>query len=105
MKELSNCEKMVLTCIYRCKDEPNIHDVEALLLIEYNVKWKLQTLCTFLKRMADKGYLFTDKRGRYTYYTPTISYDDYLRLEVDNLVRLYFYEDIDALKHYVNLTF
>lgn len=105
MKELSNCEKMVLSCIYNYNGTPNVHDIESLLLKEYNKKYALQTLCTFLKRIESKGYSKAEKKGRYTYYMPTISYEDYLKIEIKNVASLYFYDDIDALKHYINLTF
>ena len=105
--DLSNCEKMILGCIYdyNQKNEaaPNVRDIMVLIEEKHNVRWKMQTVCTFFSRMEKKGLITTEKQGRYTYYYPVVPYDVYVRYELMELCNIYFENDEKKLKQFVRL--
>lgn len=39
------------------------------------------TVLNFLSRLVDRGFLTTEKRGRFHYFSPLISKEDYLQME------------------------
>ena len=59
----------------------------AILLEAFAHKgWKAQTVSTFLTRLADKGALRVEKRGKANVYFPAITEAEYHKLEVRHLV-------------------
>lgn len=59
----------------------------ALLLDAFAHKgWKIQTISTFLTRLADKGVLRVEKRGKANIYTPAVTEAEYHGLEARHLV-------------------
>lgn len=105
MKELSNSEKMVISCIYKhtraTGEKPNLHDLERILLNDFGISWKLQTLCTFLTRIEGKGYITAERVKRYSYYTPVLPHDDYIKAELQNIANIYFGGKTSAIKKYI----
>ena len=103
--DLSDCEKMILGCIYeyhRKNDAaPNLRDIMALIEDKYKIEWKLQTVCTFFKRMEKKGLLTSAKKGRYSYYYPVVPYEVYVRYELNDICKIYFENDMKQLKGFV----
>ncbi|MFR6291337.1 MAG: BlaI/MecI/CopY family transcriptional regulator [Peptococcaceae bacterium] len=43
--------------------------------------WAKTTVLNFLSRLVDRGFLTTEKRGRFHYFSPLISKEDYLQME------------------------
>ncbi|MBR5127258.1 MAG: BlaI/MecI/CopY family transcriptional regulator [Roseburia sp.] len=105
MIELSGCEKLILGCIYEYykKNEkaPNLKDITAILELRHGIAWKLQTICTFFTRMEKKGLITTAKNGRYTYYYPVMSFEEYVKKELNELCDAYFESDLKQLKRFV----
>lgn len=59
----------------------------ALLLEAFAHKgWKVQTVSTFLTRLADKGVLRVERRGKSNLYTPAVTEEEYHGLEARHLV-------------------
>ena len=50
-------------------------------ILEEEKGWKRTTILTLLSRLAERGFLSTEKIKRYTYYTPLVDKDDYVKLE------------------------
>lgn len=48
--------------------------------------WKVQTVSTFLTRLADKGALRVEKRGKANIYFPAVTEAEYHELEARHLV-------------------
>ena len=66
--------------------------VTAALVLEnlpQGNKWKLQTVGTLLKRLVDKNFLSTEKKGRDRLYSPLITKDEYLSFETTQFVNQY----------------
>lgn len=43
--------------------------------------WAKTTVLNFLSRLVDRGFLTTEKRGRFHYFSPAVSKEDYLQME------------------------
>ncbi len=103
--ELSNCEKIVISCIYeyfnKAQEAPDLNTLMNMLSQNYEKNWKKQTVCTFLKRMEMKGLISINRVGRYSYYYPILPYEQYLLHEFAEICSLYFSGDIRQMKRFV----
>ena len=103
--DLSNCEKRVLACIYEYERKyGKAPDLPAIMQIsgeKYQIEWKGQTVCTFLKRIEKKGFIEIEKMGKGSLYHSKIPFDEYLRREFEEVCRLYFSDDLKQLKKYI----
>lgn len=43
--------------------------------------WAKTTVLNFLSRLVDRGFLTTEKRGRFHYFSPAVAKEDYLQME------------------------
>ena len=57
-----------------------------LLAVFAHKGWKVQTVSTFLTRLADKGALRVEKRGKANVYFPAVTEAEYHELEARHLV-------------------
>ena len=51
-----------------------------------NKEWTYTTISTLLSRMVGKSAVTYEKKGRFYYYSPTISADEYKKVQTKNLV-------------------
>lgn len=49
-------------------------------------EWKYSTIATFFKRMVEKGAVSYEKKGRFFYYTPLISEEEYTTAQTKKFV-------------------
>lgn len=105
MIDLSACERIILGCVYeyhrKNEEAPNLKDIMAILDERYGIQWKMQTICTFFSRMENKGLLTITKNGRYSYYYPVLSFEEYVSMEINDLCKVYFGDDMKQLKRFV----
>ncbi len=43
--------------------------------------WAKTTVLNFLSRLVDRGFLNSEKRGRFHFFSPAVSKEDYLQME------------------------
>lgn len=91
-KRLTRTEFEVMEAIWEKDGKMTANEILENLPCEK--EWRIQTLITLLKRIVDKGYLETEKRGRERLFYAVISRDDYLKIETK-----------DFLTHYYNNSF
>lgn len=48
--------------------------------------WKKTTIATFLSRLAEKGIIAGEKKGKLYYYTPLVSKREYRKSQTKNLI-------------------
>lgn len=105
MTNLSNCERRILGCIYehyrKEEDAPTLKNIMNLIEQKYGSPWKLQTVCTFLTRMGKKGVITIQKMGKYSYYCPSLPYEEYVYLELKELCDIYFEQNEKKMKQFV----
>ena len=103
--DLSGCEKIIMGAIYEYHrkhgKEPNLKDIISIVEQRYGIIWKLQTVCTFFSRMEKKGLLIIKKNGRYSYYYPVLSFEEYMERELNGLCKIYFEADKKQMKKFI----
>lgn len=77
MKKPSESERMVLSVLYSENREMTSNEIKKKIQTEYGKKWTQQTTCTMLKRLKEKGYISSYRRGRRRYYTVTVGKEEY----------------------------
>lgn len=93
MKELyrmSECEEKVMMVIWTVKEEQSLCEIVKEVNLRFQKEWRPQTVSTFLKRLVEKEYLTTERRGQYTYYYPTVTLEDYRSKRISDLVMLLY---------------
>lgn len=85
MKNISigEAELEIMKVIWRSKKP--ITSVEIGKEVE-DRGWKKTTIATFLARLAEKGAILGEKKGKLYYYTPLISKKEYRKLQTKNLI-------------------
>lgn len=82
MESISKCEEEVFLSIFRLShDDAALQQVMGTVNEKFKHEWKPQTVSTFLTRLVRKNYLTMARKGRYCYYTPTMSLEEY-RLQI-----------------------
>ncbi|EHJ52181.1 BlaI/MecI/CopY family transcriptional regulator [Streptococcus macacae] len=95
-KRLPDTEFLVMKAVWQCPELPvSTHDIMKHLPNDRG--WKPQTVLTLLKRLADKGFLESERKGKERFYTPIISEADYLAIETDNFMKRYKGNSISSL--------
>lgn len=86
MKNLSigEAELEIMKVIWKAKEPVTSLDIGK----EVEDKgWKKTTIATFLTRLAEKGALSADKKGKLYYYTPLITEREYRKSQTKNLIK------------------
>lgn len=64
---------------------------------ENGKEWKPQTVSTFLSRLVKKGFLSMYRKGRYCYYQPLVSKDEFWRATMEENARFFTKGDMCEL--------
>lgn len=85
--KLSETELEVMEVVWK---EASPVTVTKLLDLFKERDWKTSTVSTLLKRLIEKGYLTKAMVGKVNYYQPTLSLDQYKKVETETFLnRLY----------------
>lgn len=82
-QSLSDSEMEIMRYVW---DSGEAVTTSILLEVFAHKGWKVQTVSTFLTRLADKGALRVEKRGKANFYFPAITEAEYHALEARHLV-------------------
>ena len=77
LQSLSDCELMVMTCIWDYGRAMSVNELVQDVERKYNKVYNRTTIYTFLRRLYEKGYVTSVKHGR-SYFSPKISKQSYL---------------------------
>ena len=77
MEKMTDVELQIMDCIWSIGTDVSPSQVLTLLNERFHRGWTLQTLSTYMLRMAGKGYLTYQRKGRISIYHPLIAKDDY----------------------------
>lgn len=102
MTEISKCEKEVLNIIYAETDDLALQDVLTRVNEVFGHIWKPQTVSTFLARLVKKGWLSMYRKGRYCYYQPLISKEEYDKYVWNEVLTSSFSGNIEKFKDSVS---
>jgi len=88
IRRLPDAELEVMLCIWHA--DPPVSASYILTQLHGKRNWALATLMTVLGRLAEKGFVTCEKRGRNNLYSPVVSEEDYKASEGKSLLeRLY----------------
>ena len=85
IKSLPDSELKVMMVIWNNNKE--ISTGEILSKLKDEVNWKLSTLQIILSRLIDKGFIKSEKIGRFNYYFPLVNPSRYTKIETKNFVK------------------
>ena len=94
MKRLPEAELRVMMAVWKTGDLSSASHI----LRNLDKDWPLSTLMTVLSRLADKGCLRLEKRGRNNLYSALVTEDEYKRLEGKNILESLFQ---NSMKNFV----
>lgn len=72
---LSEAEREIMDYIWLCGSAVSAAELVAAFADSHG--WKIQTVSTFLARLAEKGALIREKRGGQNRYSPAVSREAY----------------------------
>lgn len=76
LRRLPDAELMVMQAVWACPAPATSTEIEKHLPADHPVAQT--TLLTLLSRLTERGFLTTQKQGRYNVYTPAVTQHDYL---------------------------
>lgn len=97
MEELTDCEVLVMKVIWHSEEALSIQEIMGAVNATYDKDWKVQTVSTFLSKMVKKGYLDMQRKGRYFFYYPLVTEEEYGDREIKKCVELWSDGKIDGL--------
>ncbi len=97
MEELTDCEVLVMKVIWHSEEALSIQEITGTVNATYDKDWKVQTVSTFLSKMVKKGYLDMQRKGRYFFYYPLVTEEEYGDREIKKCVELWSDGKIDGL--------
>lgn len=74
---MTECELLVMKCIWGSEEELSLPDIVALVNEKYAKQWKPQTVSTFLARLVKKGFLEMYRKGRLFLYHAQVMEKEY----------------------------
>jgi predicted transcriptional regulator len=74
--ELSECELITMKCIWDAGHEVSCAEIMEVLKNEYKLDYKDTTVYTFLKKLKEKGFVDSYRRG-VTWFIPARDEDSY----------------------------
>ena len=93
--QLPETEFTVMQTIWEQETPISSRRVTELLKPQRN--WKHQTVSTLLNRLAEKGFLSTEKQGKERYYQPIVARDDYLRQATGQFMKQFHKNSLTGL--------
>lgn len=90
MQKLSECEELVMAFIWGQDEAQDMSTIMRAVNKKHGKEWKPQTVSTFLTRLVRKEYLASERKGRYTYYHPLVTLEDYRKQRMSEILQLLY---------------
>jgi predicted transcriptional regulator len=74
-----------------------ITSAQVAALAEPLRNWKLSTTLTLLRRLADRGFLHNEKRGKELHYTPLVTREAYIKAETNRFMEKFHKKSLHGL--------
>lgn len=97
MEELTTSEVLVMKVIWQNVEAMPIHNILQQVNTCYGKNWKAQTVSTFLSKIVKKGYLRMYRKGRYFFYEPLVTEEEYSKHEIVKCVEFWGNGKVDHL--------
>lgn len=90
-EELSVCEAPIMKIIWESNPDISVPELVKQLNEQYGKKYARTTVVTFLTRMAGKGYITTQRRGRISYVHAIKSEQEYKQQLAQKEIEFWFH--------------
>lgn len=90
-EELSACEAPIMKIIWESEPDISIPELTKQLNLQYGKEYARTTVVTFLTRLAGKGYVTTERRGRISYVCAAKSEQDYKQMLASKQTKFWFH--------------
>lgn len=94
---MTNSELLLMKTIWESEEPLTVQEIMARANKQYEKKWKIQTVSTFLGRMVKKNYLTMERKGRTFCYYPLVTEEVYRKKELDRQIAFWGDDGLDAL--------
>ncbi|MDD6305798.1 MAG: BlaI/MecI/CopY family transcriptional regulator [Clostridiales bacterium] len=92
--DISACERLVMKAIWDTPEEMALQEIMDKVNEENGKSWKPQTVSTFLARLVRKGFLSSYRKGRYSYYQPVVSKEDFWKATMNENAHFFAQNDM-----------
>lgn len=93
---LSECELYVMKVIWKSKESLSVQEITERVNRLYEKNWNQKTVSAFLGRIVNKKLLISKRQGRYFYYYPTITEEEYCQKEALKCVNILVDGQVDG---------
>ena len=100
-ERLAECEEMIMSILWSSDEDLDLMTVTAKAKKQFGKEWKIQTVATFMTRLAKKKYISIYRVGRYSHYRPVVSLDEYRNSKLEEVCRTLFEEDIEQMTRFI----
>lgn len=90
-EELSVCEAPIMKIIWESNPDISVPELVKQLNEQYGKEYARTTVVTFLTRMAGKGYIITQRRGRISYVHAIKSEQEYKQQLAQKEIEFWFH--------------
>lgn len=95
MKALTECEVVVMKCIWETDHDMALPEIMNMVNNRYHKEWKPQTVSTFLTRLVKKDFLNMYRQGRSFLYHPLVGEQVYGEGQITKCADLWCNNDAD----------
>lgn len=89
-REVSETEMEILEFLWSKAKPISTTDLLTYFNDERQKNWKTQTIATFLSRLAKKGLVKTEMKGRGTLHYPAVTFEEYNKLKAKNVLEVMY---------------
>ena len=102
MKALTECEVVVMKCIWETDHDMALPEIMSMVNSRYHKEWKPQTVSTFLTRLVKKDFLNMYRQGRSFLYHPLVEERAYGEGQITKCADLWCNNDADLFLSALN---
>lgn len=97
MKKVSDAEEIIMSIIWSNEEPMALDEIRTKANTICGKDWKPQTVSTFLARLCKKGFTSSARKGRYYFYTPLVSRQEYVKASYNLLISRFYHGDEDEM--------
>jgi len=81
LQQLPDAEFEIMQIIWN--NPAPITSMQVDTMLQESKTWHISTVQTLLRRLVKRGFLSTEKNGKERFYTPLVTFDEYLHIETE----------------------
>jgi predicted transcriptional regulator len=94
-EELSECELMIMKCVWDANKPISCYEIMEQLRIKYGLEYKDTTVYTFLSNLKKKGFVKSFRKG-VTFYEPARDMEEFRDTQIEKMEEFWGIEIEDA---------